>query len=73
MPEIIHSGRVALSLIVLGAILILLSVVGFLSAGWTSVLRVTAFVLMGGGGRIFSFYRELGGTNGKASSGHSSV
>ena len=50
MPEIIHSGRVALSLIVLGAILILLSVVGFLSAGWTSVLRVTAFVLMGGGG-----------------------
>jgi hypothetical protein len=59
MPKIIHSGGtlVALSLGVLGAILLLLSMSAILSAGWNailsagwnSVLRLAAIALLGGG------------------------
>jgi hypothetical protein len=51
MPKIIHGGGtlVALSLGLLGAILLLLSMSAFLSAGWNSVLRLAGIALLGGG------------------------
>ena len=51
MPKIIHGGGtlVALSLGLLGAILLLLSMSAFLSAGWSSVLRLAGIALLGGG------------------------
>ncbi len=51
MPKIIHGGGtlVALSLGLLGAILLLLSMSEFLSAGWNSVLRLAGIALLGGG------------------------
>jgi len=58
MPEITHSGRVALSLVVLGVILLLLSVSGFPSAGWNPVLRSTAIALLIGGIAYFLFLRR---------------
>jgi len=50
MREIVDSGRnlIALSLVVLGAILLLLSISGLL-ASWNSVLRLGAVALLGGG------------------------
>jgi hypothetical protein len=51
MPKIIRSGGtlLPLSLGLLGAILLLLSMSAFLSAGWNSVLRLAGIALLGGG------------------------